>query len=66
MLVGGDRETMRLQCESCRAHALIRAEDYRALVADSDDHMRCGVCGAHGRFLPTEPTERERPALVSR
>jgi hypothetical protein len=52
-------ERTRLQCASCGAHALVKPEDYAELRAQSDNWMRCEVCGVHGRF---EPTRRAEPA----
>jgi hypothetical protein len=61
MLVDRIRDRTRLQCASCGAHALLKAEDYAELRAHGDGWMRCEVCGVHGRF---EPTHAEPPAQL--
>ena len=66
MLVDRGTDTVRLQCGSCGAHALMTSVDYSELIDHSDAHMRCEVCGVWATFQPTRPPDRERRALTAR
>lgn len=66
MLMDRGTETVRLQCGSCGAHALMQSVDYSELLDHADGHMRCEVCGVWAQFEPTAPPKRERRALTLR
>jgi len=59
-------ETVRLQCGSCGAHALMTSVDYSELVDHADAHMRCEVCGVWARFEPAARPAGDRRALTLR
>ncbi|MBA2630839.1 MAG: hypothetical protein H0U84_07445 [Thermoleophilaceae bacterium] len=64
----GDRvgQGTRLECEECGAHAVLRDEDYRTLLAYGDGRLRCEVCGVYGPFGPAEKAAPLRDALALR
>jgi hypothetical protein len=54
MLLDRGTEVVRLQCESCGAHALMKSVDYSELVDHADAQMRCEVCGEWAAFEPAD------------
>ena len=66
MLADRGTQTVRLQCGSCGAHALMASVDYSEFLDHVDAHMRCEVCGVWAEFLPTAPPDRGRRVLTAR
>jgi hypothetical protein len=65
MLADRGADKVRLQCEGCGAHALMKSGDYSELLDHADGQMRCEVCGERAEFRPMRAPAREARALTA-